>query len=276
MGLEKGDMQSLVEGFLNGAPLPEEKVQGIAKGLSSLTGRPEETISAHVKEAYSKGQGIASQCKKDAEVFASSARAYAASVAEAAAAAELAAEEERQAREKANATQSPVPEKASSNATPRVRHPAACDVCKKAIIGVRMKCLNCEDYDMCEACEQRNPVEHLHTDGHIFAKIYKPSFLRFAEPFPDLFEAAANQRRAAAVRQRAASEDTAAAAQQLAEEKQHRIITAKREWMEKRRAAAEAAAKAATAEDSRLASLEQKLLQVTQALAEEKAARELW
>lgn len=312
MGLEQGDVQKLLDNFLTGAPLPEEKAKDIARGLSALTGRPEEAVAEHVKRVYSKGQDIASHCKEDVEAFAANARAYAASVAEAAAQAEIAANDaEKQAKERAEAEERVRAVKAKAakvaqaraTASSTVRHPAKCDVCKRGIVGVRMKCLNCEDYDMCEACEQRNIVEQYHPDGHVFAKIYKPSLLRFAEPFPNLYEMSSNHRRAAAAARRQCSpngpatacipelffrpasvavqpkmplsmEERAKAAEErakAAEEAQQKIINAKREWTEKRRAAAQAAA---SSEDSRLASLEQKLLQLTQALAEEKAARE--
>ncbi|KAI5480357.1 zinc finger, ZZ-type protein [Pseudohyphozyma bogoriensis] len=39
-------------------------------------------------------------------------------------------------------------------------HYATCDLCEKTIVGVRHKCLNCPDYDVCSACLPS--VSHLH------------------------------------------------------------------------------------------------------------------
>ena len=48
-----------------------------------------------------------------------------------------------------------------------------CDNCDKDIVGIRWKCscISCDDYDLCEKCEQINGV---HINGHNFIKIKTP------------------------------------------------------------------------------------------------------
>jgi len=55
-----------------------------------------------------------------------------------------------------------------------VIHDAACDNCSQRIFGVRYKCIQCEDYDLCSACEALNDEGQIHPD-HLFAKINKPA-----------------------------------------------------------------------------------------------------
>jgi hypothetical protein len=52
-----------------------------------------------------------------------------------------------------------------------VVHAAYCDNCNVTIRGIRYKCGNCEDFDLCEACEK---LPNVHNDEHIFVKIVKP------------------------------------------------------------------------------------------------------
>jgi next-to-BRCA1 protein 1 len=52
-------------------------------------------------------------------------------------------------------------------------HDSICDVCDKRIIGIRHKCLDCMDYDMCEACMNTRRYE-THDESHNFAKIGSP------------------------------------------------------------------------------------------------------
>lgn len=51
------------------------------------------------------------------------------------------------------------------------RHNAICDACDKSIIGVRHKCLDCPDWDLCNGCINRAPSVH---PRHRFAAIYTP------------------------------------------------------------------------------------------------------
>ena len=46
-----------------------------------------------------------------------------------------------------------------------------CDHCDNDIVGIRWKCILCDDYDLCEKCEQINDV---HINGHNFIKIKTP------------------------------------------------------------------------------------------------------
>jgi hypothetical protein len=50
-------------------------------------------------------------------------------------------------------------------------HPARCDSCTNRIQGIRYWCLNCRNYDLCSACEEKNGKENFHDENHIFAKI---------------------------------------------------------------------------------------------------------
>lgn len=55
-------------------------------------------------------------------------------------------------------------------------HPCYCDRCGETVCGIRYKCLQCLDYDLCTKCEEEQSHAHFHEANHVFAKIYKPSF----------------------------------------------------------------------------------------------------
>lgn len=56
----------------------------------------------------------------------------------------------------------------------KVAHRAICDYCNRHIHGIRYKCLQCDDYDLCEDCEVVNCRNKFHDQSHIFAKIINP------------------------------------------------------------------------------------------------------
>ena len=47
-----------------------------------------------------------------------------------------------------------------------------CDHCNTEVVGIRYKCLQCPDFDLCESCEGQGPG--LHPEDHSFIKIRKP------------------------------------------------------------------------------------------------------
>merc|ERR1712137_414379 len=53
-------------------------------------------------------------------------------------------------------------------------HPATCDKCQTRIKGIRYKCLQCPDYDLCEECEEIQASENFHDPTHTFAKLRRP------------------------------------------------------------------------------------------------------
>ena len=62
-------------------------------------------------------------------------------------------------------------------AAPQQQHHAVhqgvtCDQCGESpLTGIRYKCLNCPDYDLCMKCETSHP----HEKTHVFAKIHIPA-----------------------------------------------------------------------------------------------------
>jgi len=60
-----------------------------------------------------------------------------------------------------------------------VLHPAICDGCEQKIKGIRFKCLNCPDYDLCSICVQSK--DHIHP-GHEFASVTRPVPFPFGFP----------------------------------------------------------------------------------------------
>ncbi|PIL31453.1 hypothetical protein GSI_06154 [Ganoderma sinense ZZ0214-1] len=57
---------------------------------------------------------------------------------------------------------------------PRVHRNVICDVCSVEIIGVRHKCLDCPDYDLCEECISTPPLRGMHPSHHQFFAIKEP------------------------------------------------------------------------------------------------------
>ena len=82
-----------------------------------------------------------------------------------------------------------MPGKSSENVEEKKVHQAFCDRCKQTIVGIRWKCLDCNDFDFCNSCYLvANGKEEIssHLASHSFAKIeettnFLPSFLQQKE-----------------------------------------------------------------------------------------------
>lgn len=78
---------------------------------------------------------------------------------------------------KETSSQTRAPERSEAATEPnveeRVLHPnIICDHCEGEVKGIRYKCSNCIDYDLCESCE---PLPNIHNDEHCFIKMKKPA-----------------------------------------------------------------------------------------------------
>lgn len=65
----------------------------------------------------------------------------------------------------------------TSNATTGIRlrhHQAICDGCNVMIAGNRYKCMECHDYDLCDACEKKSVESMNHRKEHQMLKIKSP------------------------------------------------------------------------------------------------------
>jgi len=69
-----------------------------------------------------------------------------------------------------------------------IQHAANCDACNQKIKGIRYKCSNCPDFDLCEACEAVNLEKSLHDPDHIFLKIYRPIPLGIRKILPNFYD----------------------------------------------------------------------------------------
>ncbi|KAF9352843.1 hypothetical protein BGX26_009359 [Mortierella sp. AD094] len=62
-------------------------------------------------------------------------------------------------------------------------HPGViCDGCNSDIVGIRYKCGNCADFDLCGNCEASSSYDH--DPLHVFIKLRKPICNRATPPFP--------------------------------------------------------------------------------------------
>ena len=79
-----------------------------------------------------------------------------------------------------------MPGKSSENVEPKKVHHSYCDRCKQSIVGIRWKCFDCNDFDLCNACylvANRKEEIGSHLASHAFAKIkettnFQQSFLQ--------------------------------------------------------------------------------------------------
>jgi len=69
-----------------------------------------------------------------------------------------------------------------------VQHAANCDACRHKIKGIRYKCANCPDFDLCEVCEAVNLEKSLHDPDHVFLKIYRPIPFGIRHTLPNLYQ----------------------------------------------------------------------------------------
>lgn len=58
----------------------------------------------------------------------------------------------------------------------KIVHMATCDGCKSRIVGIRYKCENCPDFDLCQKCEVNKATVH---PDHTFQTITRPACGRF-------------------------------------------------------------------------------------------------
>ncbi|KAF9909010.1 hypothetical protein EC991_009192 [Linnemannia zychae] len=69
-----------------------------------------------------------------------------------------------------------IPSSRQHTETKLVEHKAYCDICTVVITGIRHKCFQCPDYDLCQECL---PLAKVHHRGHNFVPISYPGELKF-------------------------------------------------------------------------------------------------
>lgn len=58
---------------------------------------------------------------------------------------------------------------------PKILHEGViCDRCNGEIYGIRFMCCHCDDYDLCQSCEETLLKDKFHDHRHIFLQIFTP------------------------------------------------------------------------------------------------------
>ena len=70
-----------------------------------------------------------------------------------------------------------------------VVHMAVCDNCRNTIRGIRYKCSNCADYDLCEKCEENWIESETHDVQHVFLKMEQALRTHNFTPLPSFVSA---------------------------------------------------------------------------------------
>ncbi|CAG8481049.1 10357_t:CDS:10 [Ambispora leptoticha] len=65
----------------------------------------------------------------------------------------------------------PYPSHVSKTQSTSNLHSAICDYCESVIFGIRHKCINCPDFDLCSNCISLAPMQH---PNHTFMPIHRP------------------------------------------------------------------------------------------------------
>eukprot|EP01096_Ripella_sp_DP13-Kostka_P003245 TRINITY_DN1469_c0_g1_i3.p2 TRINITY_DN1469_c0_g1~~TRINITY_DN1469_c0_g1_i3.p2 ORF type:complete len:571 (+),score=322.20 TRINITY_DN1469_c0_g1_i3:859-2571(+) len=60
----------------------------------------------------------------------------------------------------------------SSSLSTEFVHNAFCDLCNSTIVGIRYKCVNCPDFDLCSGCEATWRQKESHDLSHFFLKVH--------------------------------------------------------------------------------------------------------